>query len=87
MPVVQKHILQTSSKYVKVGGTLIYSTCTLNSEENEKVVEAFLAENSNFAPVVVPVGIAGVENAYARNFMPQITGSDGFFAATLRRIK
>lgn len=87
LPVVQKHILQTSSKYVKVGGTLIYSTCTLNSEENEKVVEAFLAENSNFAPVVVPVGIAGVENTYARNFMPQITGGDGFFAATLRRIK
>ena len=84
---MQKHILQTSSKYVKKGGTLIYSTCTLNPEENERVVEAFLAKNSDFAPVIIPINIAGVENTYARTFMPHITGGDGFFAATLRRIR
>lgn len=87
LPIVQKHIMQTASRYVKPGGTLIYSTCTLNTEENEKVVEAFLAENRSFAPVVVPIGINGVEESCMRTFLPSLTGGDGFFAATLRRVR
>lgn len=87
LPIVQKHIMQTASRYVKPGGTLIYSTCTLNTEENEKVVEAFLAENRSFAPVVVPIGVNGVEESCMRTFLPSLTGGDGFFAATLRRVR
>ncbi len=87
LPLVQKHILSTASRYVKMGGTLIYSTCTLNTEENEKVVEQFLSENRGFSPVVVPIGISGVEDACMRTFLPSVTGGDGFFAATLRRVK
>lgn len=87
LPIVQQHIMQTASKYVKVGGTLIYSTCTLNTDENEKVVEGFLSSNPDFAPVVVPIGVTGVEDVCMRTFLPSITGGDGFFAATLRRIK
>lgn len=87
LPIVQKHIMQTASRYVKPGGTLIYSTCTLNTEENEKVVEAFLAENRSFAPVVVPIGVSGVEDQCMRTFLPSVTGGDGFFAATLRRVR
>lgn len=87
LPIVQKHIMETSSKYVKIGGTLIYSTCTLNSDENERVVESFLSDNPNFAPVVVPIGVTGVEDVCMRTFLPTVTGGDGFFAATLRRIK
>lgn len=87
IPILQKHILQISSKYVKIGGTLIYSTCTLNRAENEDVVEAFLAENPDFTPVVVPLTVSGVENTPMRTFLPQTTGGDGFFAATLRRIR
>ena len=87
LPIVQKHIMQTASRYVKPGGTLIYSTCTLNTEENEKVVEAFLAENRSFTPVVVPSGISGIEDQCMRTFLPSVTGGDGFFAATLRRVR
>lgn len=87
LPIVQKHIMQTASRYVKPGGTLIYSTCTLNTEENEKVVEAFLAENRSFAPVVVPIGVNGVKESCMRTFLPSLTGGDGFFAATLRRVR
>lgn len=87
LPIVQKHIMQTASRYVKPGGTLIYSTCTLNTEENEKVVEAFLAENRSFTPVVVPIGISGIEDQCMRTFLPSVTGGDGFFAATLRRVR
>lgn len=87
IPRVQSLILSTAANYVKLGGTLIYSTCTLNAAENENVVQAFLDENKSFAPVVVPLAIAGVENTCMRTFFPHKTGGDGFFAATLRRVK
>ena len=87
IPKVQSLILETASNYVKLGGTLIYSTCTLNKAENEDVVQAFLDSNPNFAPVVVPLSIPNVENTCMRTFLPHKTGGDGFFAATLRRIK
>lgn len=87
LPILQQHIMETASKYVKVGGTLIYSTCTLNTDENEKVVEGFLSRNPNFAPVVVPITVAGVDDVCMRTFLPSVTGGDGFFAATLRRVK
>ncbi|MCH5199784.1 MAG: 16S rRNA (cytosine(967)-C(5))-methyltransferase RsmB [Oscillospiraceae bacterium] len=87
LPLLQGHILQNSSRYVKKGGTLIYSTCTLSRDENESVVERFLAENPDFAPAVIPIGVAGVEDKFMRTFLPSVTGGDGFFAATLRRIK
>lgn len=86
IPAMQRQILQTASRYVKVGGTLIYSTCTLNYDENEAIVEEFLANNKNFAPIVVPLDIENIESGYCRNFFPHKTGGDGFFAATLRRI-
>lgn len=87
LPIVQKHILEMASRYVKPGGTLIYSTCTLNTEENEGVAEKFLADNPDFAPVVVPISVNGVEDTCMRTFLPGTTGGDGFFAATFRRVK
>lgn len=44
----QEEILASSAKYVKPGGVLVYSTCTINPEENEKRVAAFLLENKHF---------------------------------------
>ncbi|MBQ8612984.1 MAG: 16S rRNA (cytosine(967)-C(5))-methyltransferase RsmB [Ruminiclostridium sp.] len=86
IPPMQKKILQTASRYVKTGGMLIYSTCTLNYEENEAVVEEFLRDNKNFAPVVVPLDIQGVSAEFCRNFFPHVTGGDGFFVATMKKI-
>ena len=87
LPILQGHILKTASRYVKQGGTLVYSTCTLNRDENESVVEKFLSENPDFAPVVLPLGIDGIEEQCMRTFLPSVTGGDGFFAATLRRVR
>lgn len=87
LPLLQGHILRNASKYVKKGGTLIYSTCTLSRDENEGVVEKFLGENPDFAPAIIPIGVNGVEDKCMRTFLPSVTGGDGFFAATLRRIK
>ncbi|MGN0528139.1 MAG: 16S rRNA (cytosine(967)-C(5))-methyltransferase RsmB [Eubacterium sp.] len=49
LPDIQYRILDTSSKYLKKGGRIIYSTCTLNKKENERVVSKFLDEHSNFS--------------------------------------
>ncbi len=83
IPEIQKKILETAKNYVRVGGTLVYSTCTLNYDENEAVVEEFLANNKNFTPIVVHIN--NTEASYMRNFFPDTTGGDGFFVATLRR--
>lgn len=82
LPELQLQILQTSSRYVKPGGRLIYSTCALNKFENEGVAEKFLAENPEFS--VCPIAqefkdMAVVENDMA-TFFPDIIDSDGFFA-------
>ena len=76
----QYEILSTSSRYLKAGGTLIYSTCTLRRCENEDIVEKFLSENPDFAPVK----LNGFTD-YHTTILPQTFGSDGFFIAKLQR--
>ena len=77
---MQYEILSTSSRYLKTGGTLIYSTCTLRRCENEDIVEKFLSENPDF----VPVKLNGFTD-YHTTILPQTFGSDGFFIAKLQR--
>ena len=48
LPELQLAILTASSTYLKIGGEMIYSTCTLNLAENEAVVSAFLEKNTDF---------------------------------------
>ena len=48
LPEIQKSILKNSSRYLKKGGRLVYSICTLNPKENERVTEEFLQENTDF---------------------------------------
>ena len=48
LPAIQLLILTTSARYLKQGGTLVYSTCTLNKRENESVVSAFLEAHNDF---------------------------------------
>ncbi len=74
LPQIQYDILCTSSKYLKAKGRIIYSTCTLNKKENEKVVERFLQNNSNFK-LVNEVTVFPNEN-----------GGDGFFYTLMEKI-
>lgn len=87
LPRLQRAILETSAKYVKVGGTLVYSTCTLSRAENDEVADAFAAEHPEFAPIVQPVPYQGAENSFKRTYFPDENGGDGFFTASFRRIK
>lgn len=84
LPALQYEILSASAKYLKVGGELVYSTCTLNPEENEKVVERFISENSDFELVLFTVGEMNADNGML-TLLPHIHGTDGFFVAKIKR--
>lgn len=73
LPRIQLDILTNSSKYLKNGGRLVYSTCTLNKRENEKVVQNFLNDNEEF------------ELVEEKTTFPSMNGGDGFYYAILER--
>lgn len=83
---LQKKILQNGSKYLAETGRLVYSTCTVNQNENEDVVRGFLADHPEFAVVVPqnPPAQARV-TPYGTLFLPGQAGFDGFFVAVLER--
>ena len=85
---LQYSIMCISSRYLKIGGVMVYSTCSLNPNENEKIVEKFLTEHDNFEGVRVLSDISryGVDTDYL-TLMPHIHGCDGFFISAVRRIK
>lgn len=87
LPRIQRAILETSARYVKVGGTLVYSTCTLSRAENDEVADDFASSHPEFAPIVQPVPYNGAENSFKRTYFPDENGGDGFFTASFRRIK
>lgn len=80
---VQAEILEKIAKCVKPGGKLVYATCSLLPEENEKQVEKFLAAHSEFSVVTAPGDISG-GGPYMR-LTPRRHNTDGFFAAILTR--
>lgn len=84
LPAVQKGILENCADYVRPGGVLLYSTCTLLKRENEDVVAAFLAGHSDFVPESFELPRWGRQEGMA-TFWPHIHGTDGFFIAKLRR--
>lgn len=87
LPALQLAILQNVSRYVKIGGVLLYATCTVRAEENGAVIEGFLGENDGFVPesFTLPGGLRS-ENGMLQ-LWPQRHGTDGFFFAKLRRSK
>lgn len=86
LPDVQYAILENCSAYVKIGGELMYSTCTLNRSENEQVVRKFLDTCPNFEPVELKIADRAASGGMY-TFMPHITKTDGFFVAKMKRIK
>lgn len=86
---LQKQILNTVWKYVKKDGILMYSTCTINKEENEKQVQ-WIVENLPFEVVSMkeelPEEIQADEGEYGLQLLPGIHKTDGFFLCKLRRI-
>ena len=84
LPALQLQILTASAKYVKHGGVLVYSTCTLNPEENEKVVSQFLENNPDF--VLTPFKLGDTEHKDGTlTLLPYVNHTDGFFIAKIMR--
>ncbi len=73
LPDLQYKILENSSKYLKNGGKILYSTCTLNKRENEKVVEKFLNSNQEFKLIE------------SKTMFPTECGGDGFYYSIIER--
>lgn len=71
-------ILETSSEYVKNGGKLVYSTCTLRKKENEEITAKFLNEHKDFVRD---------ETSYCdKTFFPHIDFTDGFFISVFKKV-
>ena len=85
LPKLQQQILQNASSYVKVGGHLVYSTCTINTLENEGVVERFLQENPNFFLEDVAPLLPFAAKGPMVTLLPHVYDMDGFFIARLRK--
>lgn len=73
LPKKQLAILTASSSYVKPGGTLVYSTCTINPNENEKVTDAFVKRNPSFKKIERTL------------LLPNVNGTDGFFICVMKK--
>lgn len=87
MAAAQRTILRAAANAVAPGGLLIYSTCSLEPEENDAQVEAFLVEHPDWTLEPPPEGAvpATVLDAGRLRVLPQRHGTDGSFAARLRR--
>lgn len=73
LPKKQLAILSASSKYVKPGGVLVYSTCTISPYENQQVIKEFLKRNKNFS------------KEEELQLLPNINNTDGFFICKMKR--
>ena len=86
LPQLQLAILRNQARYVKPGGVLLYSTCTLVRQENEGVVETFLKENPEFTTEPLPLPAVFPKNE--KGMLALVPGqyeTDGFFICRMRR--
>lgn len=82
----QQKILQNGADSLAENGRLVYSTCTVNAQENEQQIEKFLTANPDFHVVPPREVLPGADvTPLGTLFLPHKTGTDGFFAAILER--
>jgi 16S rRNA (cytosine967-C5)-methyltransferase len=88
MSALQKLIIRAAAKVVRPDGLLIYSTCSLEPEENDAQIDSFLADNLNWILEPPPEGSVAPEllDGGRLRVLPHRTGTDGAFAARLRRV-
>jgi 16S rRNA (cytosine967-C5)-methyltransferase len=88
MSALQKTLIRAAAKVVKPGGLLVYSTCSLEPEENDEQVDSFLSENPDWILEAPPEGSVAPEllDGGRLRVLPQRHGTDGAFAARLRRV-
>lgn len=85
-------ILTNAAKYVKIGGEIVFSTCTINKEENEERLSEFLRENPHFETVDISDKLpSGLYHDTAKQghvtLYPNVDNTDGFFIAKVKRCR
>ena len=87
---IQTKLLSAVAPLLKKDGILVYSTCTMDKEENDQVVETFLQEHEDFSGDLtltsrMPAPVRPLINDFSLQILPQNFGSDGFYIACLRK--
>lgn len=85
---LQKKILMTAAEYVKPGGILVYSTCTVNKEENEETVLEFLKNNDEFEKMPFEVNLDGI--IYGKDGTAEIMpykNTSGFYICKMKKVE
>ncbi len=86
LPQLQLEILENQCRYVKPGGVLLYSTCTILRRENQDVVQAFLENHPDFSLEALPLPEAIANDGSGMlTLLPGMYGTDGFFISKMRR--
>lgn len=87
LPQVQYDILCTASKYLKIGGELVYSTCTVLKEENDEVIDRFLNEHNDFEKSCFLDRLGEPFGSYKTVMFAGKYDCEGFFISKIKRIK
>ncbi|MBR5233408.1 MAG: 16S rRNA (cytosine(967)-C(5))-methyltransferase RsmB [Clostridia bacterium] len=87
LPALQYEILENSCRYLKKGGKLVYSTCTLLPEENALICKKFLEQHNDFRAVHIDDEIKGFCDGEGLSILPSDYDCDGFFIAAFERIE
>lgn len=83
---IQLSILQNCAKYVKSGGTLYYSTCSVLPEENDSVSYEFLSGNTEFELAIPDSPLSHRKTKFGLQFLPHISLGAGFYLTAFRRV-
>jgi 16S rRNA (cytosine967-C5)-methyltransferase len=84
----QSRLLSAAAEMVSPGGVLVYSTCTISPDENERQIDAFLERHRSFSADDLQAEFPTWAHPRAKRHLlalPHVQGSDGFFIARLRR--
>ncbi len=87
LPEIQYSILKMASRYLKVGGELVYSTCSINRDENDKIIDRFLNEFPEFCGVNFLEDIGRPFGGYKATIFPCDFDSDGFFVSKIKKVR
>ena len=87
--VIQQKILQQLWQTLAVGGSLLYSTCSLFPEENEAIIEAFTTTcgNAEVETISLPEGMAQIKTPNGVQIIPSISSNDGFYYSLLKKVE
>ena len=87
---IQKQLLEAAAPLLKQGGQLVYSTCTVDKEENDRVAATFLEQHPEFESDTtlserMPESVQPFVEGHTLQVFPQYFSSDGFFIASFRK--